>query len=187
MLEHIEDILGGHADLIDSKLIGLVWLYFEPRPSQRAAKHDSYWVAQAVSTDENRPWIHCVRTEPGKLIATDGHRVHLATGQNVTSEGYLDATTLTPVEAPAPGMDFPPYEQVMPAMSEGAELVKLEDFVPADRDSVKLNGVLFNRRYVREAFAGSDQMLFGITGALDPVRLESTDGKRVAVIMPLRP
>jgi hypothetical protein len=165
----------------------MVWLYFERQPNQRAAKHDSWWVAQVVGTDDTRPWLYHVRTEPGKLIATDGHRLHLATDQNVVHKGYLDATTLTPVEAPAPDIDFPPYEQVMPAMPEDAELVKLDDFTPVDRESVELAGIRLNRRYVREAFAGSDVMRFGRGGPLDPVRLESVDGKRVAVIMPMRP
>jgi hypothetical protein len=186
LLTRIDELLDAGPPT-DPKLIGMVWLYFEQRPNHRAAKHDSWSVAQAVGTSEHRPWRWGVRTEPGKLIATDGHRMHLAAGQDVTDGGYLDATTLTPVEAPAPGMDFPPYEQVMPAMPEGAELVKLDDFTPADRESVELAGIRLNRRYVREAFAGSDAMRYGRGGPLDPVRLESVDGKRVAVIMPMRP
>jgi hypothetical protein len=188
LLERIDELLDeGPSELFDPKLIGMVWLYFERQPSAKAARSDAHWVAQAVSTDEDRPWIWCVRTEPGKLIATDGHRMHLATDQNVVSQGYLDATTLKPVEAPAPGMDFPPYEQILPAMPENAELVKLTDFTPVDRESVEVLGIRLNRRYVREAFAGSDAMRFGHDGPLDPVRLESLDGKRVAVIMPMRP
>lgn len=186
LLDRIDELLNGGPP-VDPKLIGMVWLYFEQRPSQRAAGSDAHWVAQAVRTDGRRPWLWCVRTEPGKLIATDGHRLHLAVGQDVTSSGYLDATTLHPVEAPSSGMDFPPYEQVMPAMPEGAELVKLSDFVPVDREAVELAGIRLNRRYVREAFAGSDAMRYGHDGLLDPVRLESVDGKRVAVIMPMRP
>jgi hypothetical protein len=186
-----KDLLTRIDELLDAgpptepELIGMVWLYFEQRPNHRAAKHDSWWVAQAVGTSEHRPWLWCVRTEPSKLIATDGHRLHLATDQNVVSRGYLDATTLKPVEAP--DVTFPPYEQVMPAMPEGAELVKLDDFTPVDRESVELAGIRLNRRYVREAFAGSDAMRYGHGGPLDPVRLESVDGKRVAVIMPMRP
>lgn len=186
LLDRIDELLDGGPP-VDPKLIGMVWLYFEQRPNQRAAGSDAHWVAQAVGTDETRQLMWCVRTEPGKLIATDGHRLHLATGQDVTSEGYLDATTLKPVEAPSPGMDFPPYDQLMPAMPEDAELVMLADFMPVDRESVELTGIRLNRRYVREAFAGSDAMRFGHDGPLDPVRLESLDGRRVAVIMSMRP
>jgi hypothetical protein len=185
--EHLEEFLFEASGPIPEKLIGMIWLYFERQPSAKAARSDAHWVAQAVGTDEDRPWIWCVRTEPGKLIATDGHRMHLATGQDVTDGGYLDATTLKPVEAPSPGMDFPPYEQVMPAMPENAELVKLDDFVPVDREAVTLAGIKLSRRYVREAFAGSDAMRFGHVSPVEPVRLESVDGKRVAVIMPMRP
>jgi hypothetical protein len=103
---------------------------------------------------------------------------------NPTYTGWLDPTTLTPFINP--DVTFPPYEQVVPAMPEGAELVGLDDFVPVGKDSIRLDGIHFNRRYVLEAFAGSDTMLSGVTGALDPVRFESVDGKRVAVIMPMR-
>jgi hypothetical protein len=181
-LEHIEDTLGGHADLIDLKLIGMVWLYFEQRPSQRAARDVRYWVAQAASTDETREHLRWVRAEPGRLIATDGHRLHMAEVPAAVA-GFLHPTTLTAVDVDAV---FPPYEQVVPAMPEGAELVGLDDFEPVSKDSIRLDDIHFNRRYVLEAFAGSDTMLSGVTGALDPVRFESVDGKRVAVIMPMR-
>jgi hypothetical protein len=180
LLTVIDEILES-SESFDPKLVGLVWLYFEKNPSQKAANYPSWWVAQAVSKDETRPSLHNVRCEPGKLIATDGHRLHIATNQNVVSKGFLEPTTLTPIEFDE---QFPPYDQILNSAPPATKIVSFDDFEPVAKDVVKLGEVFFERRYIKEAFAGSETMRVSKSGPRDVARFEGEN--RTALIMPRR-
>jgi hypothetical protein len=182
LLTVIDEILES-SDSYDPKLVGLVWLYFEKNPSQKAADDLRYWVAQAVGHGEDRPWLYHVRIEPGKLIATDGHRLHIALDNtNNTYTGFLDATTLTPFIDP--DTQFPPYDEILDSAPPATKIVSFDDFEPMDKDTVKLGEVFFERRYIREAFAGSETMLVSESGPSDIARFEGEN--RTALIMPRR-
>lgn len=184
IVEYVNELIDGDGPL-DERLIGLIWLYFERRPTQRAAKDVRYWVAQAAYTGDDREWMRYVRAEPGKLVATDGHRMHVADAGDVVSTGFRDPTTMLPVD---PGdITFPPYEQVIPPPDlQGRTEKALTDFEPEGKDVVRLGEALLDRRYVREAYAGSETLLVSARGPLYPVRFDSLDGTRIAVVMPRR-
>jgi hypothetical protein len=177
LLAVIDEILES-SDSYDPKLVGLVWLYFEKNPSQKAASDLRYWVAQAVSTDDTRPYVRC---ELGKLIATDGHRLHIAEVSDVSEEGFLEPITLTPIEFDG---KFPPYDQILDIAPPATKIVSFDDFEPMAKDIVKLGDVVFERRYIKEAFAGSETMKVSEGDPLNVARFEGEN--RTALIMPRR-
>jgi hypothetical protein len=155
---------------------------FDPK-SQKAASDLRYWVAQAVSKDDTRPHLHNVRCEPGKLIATDGHRLHIAEDDtNSTYTGFLEPITLTPFIDP--DTQFPPYGDIEKIAPPATKIVSFDDFEPMAKDIVKLGEVFFERRYIKEAFAGSETMKVSESGPLDVARFEGEN--RTALIMPRR-
>jgi hypothetical protein len=169
------------GDPLDKKLVGLVWLYFEKNPSQKAADDLRYWVAQAVSKDDTKSFMHNVRCEPGKLIATDGHRLHIAEVSEVSADGFLEPITLTPIEFDE---QFPPYGDIEKIAPPATKTVSFDDFEPMAKDIVKLGEVFFERRFIKEAFAGSETMKVSESGPLDVARFEGEN--RTALIMPRR-
>jgi hypothetical protein len=182
LLTVIDEILES-SDSYDPKLVGLVWLYFEKNPSQKAASDLRYWVAQAVSKDDTKPHLHNVRCEPGKLIATDGHRLHIAEDDtNSTYTGFLEPITLTPFIDP--DTQFPPYGDIEKIAPPATKIVSFDDFEPMAKDVVKLGEVFFERRFIKEAFAGSETMKVSEGDPLNVARFEGEN--RTALIMPRR-
>jgi hypothetical protein len=169
------------GDPLDKKLVGLVWLYFEKNPSQKAASDLRYWVAQAVSKDDTRLPLHNVRCEPGKLIATDGHRLHIAEVDDVFTHGFFEPVTLTPIEFDE---QFPPCGDIEKIAIPATKIVSFDDFEPVAKDVVKLGEVFFERRYIKEAFAGSETLRVSESGPRDVARFEGEN--RTALIMPRR-
>ena len=172
---------------VNAKNIGDMILHLSKLPNLAAARRDPLaWVCLAVGTDENRPHICRAHSDGEWVAATDGHRIHRA--QLHLPLGSVCPYTLEPLGIPA---EFPLYEQCIPRYHTQWDIVSKGSFI-VDEDEVHLatpqGDVYYNKNYVYEALAGMREAYVSLaeTRPMDPLVLESIDGKRQAVIMPKR-
>ncbi len=165
-------------------LVGMVEKYFGPKINQKAKKNSDFWVTNVVSEFKSSPHIINAYVETGhtnRIIATDGHRMHYCRTK-IEHEGFVHPLTLEPVEC---DLQFPPYDQVVPKSFEHVkENVRLTDFETVEKEQVEFEGILFNKKYVMDAFTGSETMTVSFSGPLDPVQF--TEGYKLAIVMPQR-
>lgn len=175
------------------QLIGAVAQHYAPKIKPIKRQTDRAWVASAMSKDETRPHICGVYVRDGWAHATDGHRIHSARAD--LRDGWIDPKTWEPI---AKTDTFPPVDQCVPS-DACTEPLGLSDFTghtltPFEETwALHLPGgakMCFNAKYIVQAF-GAMPLLYAPApeklGPLDPLKLESHNGKMRAVIMPRRP
>lgn len=163
------------------------------------------WVRLAASTDEYRPVLSGVCARNGHILATDGHRLHVAPNSGALAHGVWSARGLRKIEGNYPSEDSvngvanPPvthrYE-----VRDLVGLLKLVRAAEAISKVYKSSGsygrltlpasdgrAVFCSQYIREILAGAVDLhvTVGLGTSLSPARFElGTD--RFAVLMPIR-
>lgn len=89
---------------------------------------DVDFVARAVSKDKYPIYASCVLVEEGKMIGTDGKRIHKATAPDTIAAGCYEVVRHTKkliVLCPLSDVRYPPYKEIL----RTAELAHSEDHV----------------------------------------------------------
>ena len=158
------------------ELIGKVWLYFEPSTIFRNA---DAWILSAVGTNEKQPNTYHPFVADGALVGTDGHRIHIVKSQ-LTKEGFYHKRTLLPINHK---YDRPKYREILPPMSTDQKLITLGDFNWVDKNTLEYGGTHYRRHYIMCAFSSNICMHAPRKlDKFDPLRLDSIDGNRIALI-----
>lgn len=164
-------------------VIDLLINYFAPSVP-KVPKTAFQWVAKAVADDRDiRKYLRYVHVLDGEMVATDGHRLHIA--KTNLANGFYDPKTGLPAEC---DMKYPDIKRVTPTHGESVEPcdewrceTKLIDKKPLIASDV--GGCFFNNVYLFDAMADSksDSLVLDPKGALKGENQFGT-----FVIMPMR-
>ncbi len=174
---------------VDPESLAKLYAFFMP-PLPAKAKGFK-WVARAMGQNDVRYYLNYVHSEGSRVVATDGHRLHLMPGD--LPAGYYDkAETQCNVAANYPDIDrvIPPRHQAeekynlheilhkLPVVEVGGVKVKTHAYVLPDGSHV-------NKRYLDQAVAKDEPAILRLYEDGRPARIDFEDG-RLAVIMPMR-
>lgn len=177
--------LPGEADNL-ARLLALI------KPPAVVGKSLEAWVAKAAAKKDVRKYLNFVYVNDGSMVATDGHRLHMAPCD--LEPGMYDPKSMVKMwgldteVAGHPGR-FPEYRRILPiADVEPVENAKVEIkerlklFTPC---TVTLDGktVGLNLEYWEQATARCTHV--AVRGPHESLRLEGPNGI-LAVIMPTR-
>lgn len=168
----------------------------------KAGKNDAAWAHLAVGVNDIRYYLNWAYSDGKRLMATDGHRLHIATGITRPA-GWYDKGGQRLALADEEGWEYPDVDRIIPRLSDcaayAAVLSELEsgEIPGISRKGKKLLAVKLpcgrwiDRRYLVDALAGHPA---GNNGAFTyhaaPDRTDTAIridyGNRLAVIMPCR-
>lgn len=187
-----EDLIVEMASRIPGEVHNLAKLLALLKPPAVAAKTVAAWVAKAAAKKDIRKYLNYVYVNEGVMVATDGHRLHLAPSD--LEPGLYDPKSMvkiwgsdTEVEG-HPGK-FPDYRRILPVADvESTDLANVEIkerlklFTPC---TVTLGGKTadINLDYWEDALMRCDKV--AVRGPRESLRLEGPSGE-IAVIMPIR-
>lgn len=160
-------------------------------PSPVPAKKPFDWVGLAISTEETRYYLCHVYVTDGRMVATNGHLLHLLPTDR--EDGFYDKAGVK-IEVDA---TFPDFDRVIPPAKgktfvwkrKAAELVKpwTDGHTGKLVHSYKLpNGTYVNKAYWDKATAGLDSVEFQNADSFAPIRIFFDDDSKIAVVMPIR-
>lgn len=107
----IREVINQHGTVTDYDLAKLYQFFMPPVPKQ---KNDFDWVYQAVGTEEARYYLNYVYVDDTVMVATDGHRLHLAPNPELANGFYDKMQNKIDIDA-----TFPDYTRVIPHISDG--------------------------------------------------------------------
>ena len=170
-------------------------------PTAKAGKNDADWVHLAVAVKDIRYYLNWDYSDGTRLMATDGHRLHIATGIQRPA-GWYDKGGQRLDETATEGWEYPDVDRIIPRLSDctayAAVLSELQsgEIPGISRKGKKLLAVKLpcgrwiNRRYLVDALTGhpaGNDGAFTYHAAPDctntSIRIDY--GNRLAVIMPL--
>ncbi len=181
----IEGMIEQAPDNDDASKAELVKLYnfFMPAVPGKPRTPEN-WVCKALAKNDVRYYLASVYSEGGRIIATDGHRLHVYHTSDYAT-GYYDSQ-LNSIEVDA---TFPNIERVLPKepMTGTTKDVLLSgDISVHDGDqSILIDGVRFKLKYVHDALCGMPEAVNYCRPKDNPIiRIEADD--KLAVVMGLR-
>ncbi len=202
IIEHTQsDPNGPYREGDGDLLLGLARLYahFLPKPGKRA-RTTWQWVAMAMAKDDVRYYLNYVYVTEEEIVATDGHRLHIAPNVEGLTPGYYDAAG-NRIHAPDYAR-YPDFKRVQPdPQARGREWYDCTmDELPLIAESAKLsryelptavsndhNRVHINAKYVQQLFGMDPNELIGINvGGMGASVLAKLGHDRTAVLMPMR-
>ncbi|MNC36452.1 DNA polymerase III subunit beta [compost metagenome] len=162
------------------------------KPPAVAAKTVAAWVAKAAAKKDIRKYLNYVYVNEGVMVATDGHRLHLAPSD--LAPGLYDPKSMVKMfgldyEASGHPGKFPDYRRIIPSADvESVQLASVEIkerlklFTPC---TVSLGGksAAINLDYWEDALMRCTHV--AIREAQQSLRLEGPGGV-LAVVMPIR-
>ena len=166
--------------------------YFMP-PAPAKPKTAFHWVAKAASRDKTKENLLYVYVDKQNIVATDGHRLHVAKNTDNLSPGYYCPRTMDYVYAPD-YMQFPDYCRVVPSVDSlhhtvtDIEVIQNNDknatvCYKLRRSSGDNDGPTVNKKYYDDCLSyGVDDVMF--ENNITPVLV--TNGDCYAVLMPMR-
>ena len=179
---------------VNKEFIAALYQYF--LPTFKKPKNLIEWVSLAKSKEATRYYITEMHARDGKLVATDGHRLHVVNLVDTDLDEYLKGyISLTGAEIELGGQ-FPEYERVIPEENLQAEFdltqafeIKQDDYgtygtyIYLDLFGTRCK---FNLKYWQDAVQKdtSCQITKKDDDSRSPVKL--TFDNRMAVIMPTR-
>lgn len=172
--------------------LGALYAYFMPPVPKAAKVEDTFkWVAQAVEKKGYREYLQYVRCCYNKdgllvLVATDGHRMHVAKAPDGYTEGFYDvAGNKVDVD-----MYCPDWERVVPRENPHCGL-----YTPLKNPTLRQHGknVLvsmpgdgwLNRAYLAQAMGKQESVSVSYEDGVAPYMISHECGA-YAVIMPVR-
>ncbi len=188
VMEMLEDIYSTADDSMRDQLAAAYKAYIPA--ATKKPKNVFDWVYMARGTEQTRPYLNFVWSDgEGNIVATDGHRLHLARMDLV--RGFYDGQC-KPVDYDG---TFPDFWRVIPEDHpqtvdfNGCELVNIGKTIAYKHNGGTLDGgITVNKQYIDAAnsmgasvfsYPSKDSMAFKACKAQWP------DG-RVAVVMGLR-
>ncbi len=202
IIEHTQsDPNGPYREGDGDLLLDLARLYahFLPKPGKRA-RTTWQWVAMAMAKNDVRHYLCYVYVTEDEIVATDGHRLHVAPNVEGLTPGYYDAAG-NRIHAPDYAR-YPEYKRVIPSprapgrnwydctldeLPLVAESAKLSRYELPVADPESPNRVHINAKYVNALFSldPDDAVQINTGGMGDSVLARLSHG-RTAVLMPLR-
>ena len=139
------------------------------------------WVAKAKASNDIRGYLNYLYSDGRRLMATDGHRLHLA--PTTLSAGYYNSE-LIPVDESA---KYPDVVRVIP--NKGKQCIcDMGSLVMDRRGKVELyqlpDGGWINKRYWDQAVGDQEAVVY-VSASNGARRIDFDDG-RVAVVMGVR-
>lgn len=198
--EVLTSLAGADIDQDTEAALARLWAHFMPgRVARPKTAFD--WTAKAMATKDERFYLTYFKVTEDKLIATDGHRLHIAQNEDGLAPGFYghEGVWLEPEDS----MKYPDIERVTPD-PEGsgrewletttAELELETKYTKVSGKDVVLNayrvgatGPYVNADYLNAAVSLEDGPLrINVGDATSTVLLVSGDGKRKAIIVPIR-
>jgi hypothetical protein len=152
-------------------------------PTTPKNKNDFQWVHSAITTTKDtRYYLKYVYVIDGEMVATDGHRMHIA--ETDLENGFYDKAGVK-VEVDA---TFPNYKRVIPKdgtpFSWVAEYCEVIENGGAPLIYKLPNGAGVNKKYWDAATQGASVVDFDAVDKTSPIKIELT-GSRFAVVMPM--
>lgn len=171
-----------------------LYRYFLP-PTPRAPKTAFDWVAKAVAKSDLRYELQFVWVENSRIVATDGHRLHIAPNENGLEPGYYNVSG-DKVYAPD-YMTYPKFDVVIPKGGDydvvnlavdDMELTEIDDGVLAYALPARDGDCFVQRPYILDAVSmeGRGAAVEWRLTDKHSVVVSVLPGGRLALIMPLR-
>lgn len=186
-----EDLIVALAARVPGEVNDLAKLLALLKPPTVVPKTAEAWVAKAAAKKDVRKYLQWVYVNDGVMVATDGHRLHLAPSR--LAPGYYDPKSMVRMfgidtaEAEHPGK-FPDYRRIIPTCNTlplaNVTVVmqqRLKQFTPC-MVYMANKSVEVNIDYWEEATARCNMV--GMRGPQDSILLEGPNGE-LSVIMPV--
>lgn len=168
----------------------------------KAGKNDAAWVHLAVGVKDIRYYLNWDYSDGKRLMATDGHRLHIATGITRPA-GWYDKGGQMLTLADEEGWEYPDVDRIIPRLSDcaayAAVLSELEsgEIPGISRKGKKLLAVKLpcgrwiQSRYMVDALAGhpagnNGAFTYHAAPGCTDTAIRIDYGNRLAVIMPCR-
>lgn len=188
ILALIRDIIDSDNYTLNDRETAELFSYFIPATPQRA-KTPQQWVARAAAAKDIRNYLNFVYSDGERLIATDGHRLHWIETEEYPKGYYIPST----LDAITCNDTYPDIDRVIPATyAKDCQQCKLSEFKVIDTGKHGLayklpNDTYVNKKYLAAVYNRDAEMLLYLPGdSLTSIKAESLDGKRHAVVMPVR-
>lgn len=181
----IVELYEGTSDPTMRERLAGAYKYFQPAQPAKP-KNLWQWVAQAVSNDPHRPFIHNVWCDGEFAVATDGHRLHMIPCKNAPGYYTVDGHRMD-------GLDeqwtFPDYKRVIPQGLDYREISIDTSKVERSPVNDKLywyplnDGFSIDKRYFDQAVGFFTSHSATWDGTKNPVRFDMADGAVAVVIL----
>lgn len=189
ILSHLQDVIHSGDYLFTHVELAEIYAYFIPAIPKKSANPE-LWAAVATAKKDVRDYLNYLYSDGERLIGCDGHRIHWIETDRET--GYFHPSTLDKLDNKG---GYPDIDRVIPE-TYSADLQQHKrtgfDVVECGGDYglayALPNGSRLLKRYVDEAYSRDSEMLIYMRDAdnTESMKFESLDGKRHAVIMPIR-
>ena len=176
---------------VNKEAIAALYQYF--LPTFKKPKNLIEWVSLAKSKEMTRYYICEMHAGDGKLVATDGHRIHVVNLSDVDLDEYLNGyVSLTGAKIECNGT-YPQWENTVPEENLNTDIYLTQSFEVKQNDFgtyiyIELFGkrCKFNLKYWQDAV--QDNTTCKISKQDDDPNsvIKLTFDDRVAVIMPTR-
>jgi hypothetical protein len=184
LIMRLRDAYDVTTDPLILDALAQAYKHLSPTPTAAAAKkHNFTWVALASRPDDIREPLRYVHCDGSRIMATDGHRLHIVPNDEGLAKGFYDRNKQRVEDV---SFRFPDIDRVLPK-TDGVEPVIVDPervAISDDGISADLGGVHINLKYFKHAVAGHGGGQWYLRGPLDSAVLKS--GSRTAVIMPIR-
>lgn len=179
----------------DNKLMIAGLLTFFTPPVPKTPKDNFSWVVKAVETSPvtDREWTRHILVTDDHIIATDGHRLHVAENDGM-KPGFYDPKTR--IETGFTGKYLCDFDTIQSKfLSKNSVQVDFHwekrkvdirqmPFVAMTKD-VEGNDYAFNLKYMEDALCGFNDVKQWMPGTGDSYAVIQQDG-RIAILMPFR-
>ncbi len=202
LIHTMDEVLGESYNCMDGETalaFARLYAHFLPKPGKRA-RTTWQWVAMAMAKDDVRYYLNYVYVTEDEIVATDGHRLHIAPNVEGLTPGYYDVAG-NRIHAPDYAR-YPDFKRVQPdPRASGREWydctmdelplvavdAKLSRYELPVADPLCRDRVHINAKYVQQLFGMDPNELIGINvGGMGDSVLAKLGHGRTAVLMPLR-
>jgi hypothetical protein len=165
---------------IDSNELAKLYQYFTP-PIPKKPTTPEQWVALAMAKNDIRYYLNHIYSDGGRLMATDGHRLHVYKTNKYPVGFYDQNMNLIEVDATYPQIDrVIPENATRYEFEESPETAELSSKYP----KIKHGFNWFMKSYIDAARVWVSTTQFKTCGKDKAVLVENDDC--FAVIMPIR-
>ncbi len=177
----VRDLIAGEEMTVEQA--AMLYAYFAPAIPAKP-KTPEQWVAKAMAKKDVRYYLQYIYSDGARIMATDGHRVHIWHTDQYPA-GFYDANM---VQIEVDGT-FPDINRVIPKnpdLSLPVAELSIEHLFDSDSkpvDGYKFDGVAINGAYMDQALSCQDFDQIQYSDGGSSVLMASAD--KQAVIMPI--